>query len=433
VTSFDVLIGGGGIAASAAAIRLCGMGFRPLLAVVVVPSVGGIEAIPESAWPLVSELGLSGALQTANAEIVEGFENHWFPDVPATLPGRWIHVDRGRFAAAALREAIRRGARVRSLAALPPLAMMPDSVVCVLDGHEMRFGAAIDATGRAAVWSRPVHREESSVADLFEVPMDASPRGRIARVMHGGEGAAEGRGVGSAWAYRIGAEQRVSVGIISSGGSGAKGGGSDIWRALDLPAEKSIWSGRRAAAQQWCESPVDGRRIAIGDAAHAYAPLAGQGIRFALASARAAASLLHTWSVSPETAAHASRFFTDFVRHSSRRHHRWLNELPTDRPSSADRISLPEWVICRPAVDEVGLSIDGHVVSGSAARLSDGEYVRWVGGVDVLEIRELATNTVATASLVEALARRYTRQHADAVVRWCMKHELLRDPNTNEA
>ena len=422
----EVLIGGCGVAASAAAIRLCDLGFQPVLAAMARPSVGGIEAIPESAWPLVSELGLTDALHKAAAEVVEGFENRWFPDAPVILPGRWIHVDRDRLGASALREAVRRGARVRSVSALPPISTTADSVTCVLDGRERSFHAAIDATGRAAIWSRPVRRSESSVADVYDVPIRSRPRGRIARVEHEHNGVSGDVGARGVWAYRIGTAQRVSVGIISAGGLRSNNHTSGIWQALDVPALKAVWSGRRAAAQQWSERPLDGRRIAIGDAAHAYAPLAGQGIRFALASARVAASVVRSWTVSPESGLRASLFYDDFVHHSARRHRRWLTELP-DHPSSAGEVILPDFVSCAAPVGDVGLMIESRVVRGAALQLGDGEYVRWVGGVDVLEIRDLATNGMATSSLIDALARQCTRRQAEAVVRWCVKHDLLRD------
>jgi flavin-dependent dehydrogenase len=422
----EVLIGGSGLAATAAAIRLSDLGFQPVMVAVARPSVGGIEAIPESAWPLVSELGLTDVLRQAGAQVVEGFENRWFPDAPVTLHGRWIHVDRDRLAASALREAVRRGARVRSLTALPSISMTADGVTCVLDGREMAFHAAIDATGRAAVWSRPVQRPESSIADVYDVPIRAQPRGRIARVGPEHNGVTGDAVTRSVWAYRVGTTQRVSVGIISPGGLTSKAQTAGIWQALDVPPVNAAWSGRRAAAQQWSERPVDGRRIAIGDAAHAYAPLAGQGIRFALASARIASSVVCSWAISPESGLRASVFYDDFVHHSVRRHRRWLTEL-ADRPSSAREIMLPDFVSCAAPVGEVGLMIESRVVPGAAVQLSDGEYVRWIGGVDVMEIHDLATNGIATASLIDAIARRCTRRQAEAAVRWCVQHDLLRD------
>jgi hypothetical protein len=102
------------------------------------------------------------------------------------------------------------------------------------------------------------------------------------------------------------------------------------------------------------------------------------------------------------------------------------------RPSSAGEVILPDFVSCAAPVGEVGLTIDSRVVRGPAVELPDGEYVRWVGGVDVLEVRDLATNGIATSSLIDALARRCTRRHADTVVRWCVKHDLLRDCASNE-
>jgi hypothetical protein len=122
-------------------------------------------------------------------------------------------------------------------------------------------------------------------------------------------------------------------------------------------------------------------------------------------------------------------FYDDFVRQSARRHRRWLTAMP-DRPSFADETVLPDFVSCAAPVGEVGLSIESRVVRGAAVQLDDGEYVRWVAGVDVIEIRNLAMNGIATSSLVDSLAGRCTRRRAEAVVRWCVKHDILRDCTT---
>jgi len=92
--------------------------------------------------------------------------------------------------------------------------------------------------------------------------------------------------------------------------------------------------GRRPAFPQWCENPIEGRRIAVGDAAFAYDPLAGQGIRFALASAFAAASVIQCWKENGDHGT-ANCFYGDFVRQARARHLEFLAKLePIFPPTS---------------------------------------------------------------------------------------------------
>src|SRR5437899_5503017 len=155
-TDFDVLIAGAGIAAAAAAIRLCALGLRPLILATRNEILPGAEAIPELALPLFAELGLDHILREARGVMVEGFENHWNADDPMLRGGRWMHVERSLLAKGAIREAVKRGAVLRLCRSLPKLCSRRHSVGVTHEG--VRFGAAIDATGRSAVWSRPIHR-----------------------------------------------------------------------------------------------------------------------------------------------------------------------------------------------------------------------------------------------------------------------------------
>src|SRR5258707_4096865 len=135
--SREFMIAGSGIAVAATALRLVSLGFLPRVISLGRPITPGLEAVPEAAFPLIAELDLDRAVALAGGKIVEGFENAWTPSAPILRPGRWLHVERSSFAAAAIQEAVTRGARLSIVKTLPPA---PNHCF-----------AAVDATGRSEV------------------------------------------------------------------------------------------------------------------------------------------------------------------------------------------------------------------------------------------------------------------------------------------
>jgi hypothetical protein len=377
----EVVIAGTGIAAAATALRLVSLGLLPRLVSLGRPLTPGIEAIPESAFPLIAELGLEGAVSRAGGRTFEGFENAWNPSAPVVRAGRWLQLDRSAFAATAIEHAVARGARISRAKTLPPV---PDGAF-----------AAVDATGRSAAWSRPVRRQGNQVADLYEMP-SAVTRGRIERFSGG-------------WTYRIGS----TLGVVSTHRNRPRAPAGA--RAL----------GRRPAFPQWCEEPVRGRRIAVGDAALAYDPLAGQGIRFALASAFAASTVIHTWAGNGDAEA-ADRFYRDFVAHARIRHLEFLAKLDRDEaPESPE--PLPARIRFCGRIGRAGLSVDSRVVTDHAVLLADKTAVRWVGGVDLLEISRLARSTITSELLLGELeSAGIDPVTAGAVLGWCLRMGVLR-------
>jgi hypothetical protein len=379
--SREVVIAGTGIAAAATALRLVLLGLRPHLLSLGRAVMPGMEAIPEGALPLIAKLGLEGAVASAGGRIVEGFENAWAPSAPVLRPGKWLHVERSTFARAAVEQAVARGARISRLKTLPPVP-------------EDSF-AAVDATGRAAAWSRPVQRRGDQVADLFEMTSKTA-RGRIERCPGG-------------WTYRIGS----TLGVVSS------------LRARPSVPPGASYLGRRPAFPQWCKEPVQGRRIAVGDAALAYDPLAGQGIRFALASAFAAASVIHTWTEGGDAEA-STRFYRDFVAHARIRHLEFLSKLELDQAPETPE-ALPVRVRFRGRIGAAELSVDSRVVTDQAILLADKTAVRWVGGVDLLEISRLARKSIRSEVLLgELVSAGVEPAVSQAVLGWCLRKGVLR-------
>jgi hypothetical protein len=340
----------------------------------------GTEAIPEAAFPLIAELGLDDAVAEAGGRIVNGFENAWVPTAPVLRPGRWLHLERRAFAAAAVRVALARGAQISVVKLLPPVPR--------------RCLAAVDATGRSAAWSRPVRRQGNQVADIFTISTTAQ-RGRIERSADG-------------WIYRIGS----TVGVVST-------------RQRRSPAPAGArFLGRRPAFPQWCESPIKGRRIAVGDAALAYNPMAGQGIRFALASAFAAASVIQTWAHHGDRAA-SHRFYSSFVAQARIRHLKFLEKQELDAAAEIPQ-PMPERVRFSGRSGLAELSVDAHVVRGPAILLDGPTAVRWLGGVDLLQLKKLARRPVASAALLrEISAGGVEPAQASAVLSWCLRNGIL--------
>jgi hypothetical protein len=377
----EVVIAGTGIAAAATALRLVSLGLRPRLVSLGRALTPGIEAVPEGAFPLIAELGLEEAVSRAGGRTFEGFENAWNPSAPIVRSGRWLQLERSAFAAAAIDVALARGARISRVKTLPPA---PD-----------RSFAAVDATGRSGAWSRPVRRQGNQVADLYEMPSAVS-RGRIERCPGG-------------WTYRIGS----TLGIVSAPNPRPR-----------APAGARPL-GRRPAFPQWCEEPVRGRRISVGDAALAYDPLAGQGIRFALASAFAASTVIHAWAGNGDAEA-AARFYRDFVDHARIRHLEFLANL--DRGETPETPEpLPARIRFCGRIGRAELSVDSRVVTDHAVLLPDKTAVRWVGGVDLLEVSRLARSAITSRLLIRELeSEGIDRVTAGAVLGWCLRMGVLR-------
>ena len=319
----EVLIAGAGVAGSAAAVRLLECCFQPVIVSTGRPALPGAEAIPESGIRLLAKLGLESAVQAAGGVLVNGFESKWSTGEQPRRPAQFLHVERSRLAAALLRLAIHRGARLIECAALPKLSN--DGGACSIRGYTAL--AAIDATGRSAAWSRPVRRAGRQVADLYRVAQPGPVRqGKVIQVNGG-------------WAYAIGAAGQVTAALLTRRGAPRLRLTLEIAEKLELPFDDFQFLGRRPAFAQWAEEPVAGRRIAIGDAALAHDPISGQGVAFALSSALGAAEVINGWRVSMEAGAAGVRSYRSFVDQALQRHLTLLAILH-DSPASvaADQV-----------------------------------------------------------------------------------------------
>jgi flavin-dependent dehydrogenase len=400
----DVVIAGAGMAAAATAIRLRALGLRVALVVRDLAPVAGVEAVPLRAIELLDILGAAGVVAAAGAVEVDGPTHEWHL-TRGRVPGRFMHVDRAALAKALLSMAEAHGATVQRVRRLPRPEDVPAGVVALVDG-----------TGRAAAWSRPVQTRGHAVAWQFSAPVAEEMAGRVVR----GEGW---------WAYRLGHPCATWVGVVTTADRLRPTVLDAAAARLGVPAASLVPEGRRPAGVQWAAQPVSGRRIAVGDAALAHDPIAGQGIRFALGSAIAAASTVATWAEHPSRREIASAYYRDLVATEEARHRAVLEDLDAEGPApltEPDR--SPAVVRLAATVVEVPLAIDGHVELGPALRLADGAITRWVGSFDLLHLARLAADPTPRLLLVaELLDMGVDLPSARRLVSWALHNGLLVD------
>lgn len=384
----DVVIAGGGPAAAATAVRLRALGFAVRLLVRPLALANGLEAVPAPVHGLLSVLGEPDLLAEAGGVEVTG----------PTLD--MVHVDRAALARTFLDRAVRRGAVVEVVPRLPPATGLAPPAV-----------ATVDATGRSAAWSRPVLVEGHDVAWQFEGPPTAD---RALRVVHG-----EGW-----WAYRLGDRSTTWAAVVRTDGVAT----SEVLGRLGLDPAEMVFRGRRPARVQRATDPVVGRRIAVGDAALAHDPIAGGGIRFALASAVAAATTIATWADDPGRTDLASGYYTELVigehcRHLGFRH---IIHAGSEPPAPAGRGADPTVVRFTGGIVETGLVVNGAVWPGGAVRLPDGTLSRWLGSFDLLVLARLAAEPVPRLVLLARLQEGGIEPAAArAALSWATRHGVL--------
>jgi flavin-dependent dehydrogenase len=407
-----VVIAGAGFAAACAALRLLAAGFRPvLLQSPRARDLGGVEILPAAMADQLALLGLGDVLARAGASLAEGVDVRWGRGDDGLHRYRTLHIDRLALRREAVAEAAARGAEIRSVAHLPALsATCSEWVDCAGE----RFFAALDATGRRAVWARPVDRLGRVCADIFAVSTPAFSQ--LARVIS----------LSGGWAYAAGSGAKATMGIVRDKPSREVSLPDDIWQELQLPRAVPIRRlGRRAAFSQYTLAPVRGRMLAVGDAAFAHNPLAGRGLSFALGSALAAAATVASWRNRPRACADAAEYYREYVAAERRRHLSFLasfdNRLPRIRPiGSSHVLSWQARVVMAP------LAIGECIHRESAIRLNDGGFVRWLGEFDLLELRALCTVSARTDTLIARLcALGLGDREAILLLHWAVQHGVL--------
>jgi hypothetical protein len=334
--------------------------------------------------------------------------------------------------------AIKHGARVISCPRLPTLRTDGGRVIVEAGSEIWECLAAVDATGRSAVWSRPVETIRHLVANIFSGAQTSSgPRLKLARLSVG-------------WAYRVGLANCTTIGVLSPRHSRHRKLPDSVRSVLGISEGEFRYTGSRSAFVQWSREPVGALTLAVGDAAFAHDPIGGQGIRFALGSALAACSVIRTWRDSPSDAALASTFYREFVATERTRHLSFLRKLYGDQlnsiPSGLDSLpsiytysqsgdtaydmaenQLPERVRLTATFVLSALHIDGTIKRGEALKLPDGTTLRWLGGFDLLKLRNMLSGPQSVADLVDSLSREgLSRNESLSLVRWCLRRTVMR-------
>ena len=392
-----IVIAGCGFAGGVMALRALQLGFEVTLIEIRRPDIGGVEIIPSRARHLLSELRLGEVLAAIRPGYGMGMLHWLVPGRPEFRDGRALYVDRLALRRAVITEAVTRGAEIQHLHELPE----PD------DGAF----AFIDATGRRAAWSRPIRRYGRNRADIFAAPGLADYD--TAAVV----------GLKRGWCYAAADQAGTMIAVIHDGGLHRSQMERTIRRTFGVAQQRQlVYLGRRPAFPQSAATPLRGRVIAVGDAAFSHDPIGGRGLSFSLGCAFAAGAVLQTWRDYPARWRSASAYYEDFVAAEKRRHLTYLTGEgePTRQPPLPSHVS---WS-AREAQAPLALP-DGVDIAPVVLTLTN-MSVRWIGGIDVFELRALCGAVQPVSGLLEALCRRgFTATEARALIDWALRNGLL--------
>lgn len=360
----DVAILGGGPAGSLLARLLAARGYAVLLRTLpppAAPAMPWVEGLAPRAIARLEGAGAAVALAAATAPLPRAA--HW-----GGLSNRFNQealVDRHRFDAALLREAMAAGVTVEEKRVRGPLT-----------AHDLGVRLVVEARGRQAPRRAVIRRGPRSVA--------------LVRAYAGGD---RGRGetllaaapFGWVWAALPG-DGTASVQLMLDA-TAERPSRARAAALFDAALARCPVVAERLAAFQ-AQGPVRGRdagavlagqlatpeSLRVGDAAFAIDPLAGHGLYEAIAGARAAEAVIATLLDHPDRSALAIRFHdaraTDaFLRHARigrdfyRLEQRWPDApfwrrrraWPDDAPAHAAPDSAP------PRVAPMPVNIDGYV------------------------------------------------------------------------
>jgi hypothetical protein len=425
--SHQVVILGDGVAASALTIGLLATDIRPVMLRRRLPEIAMAEALPVAAMSLLEALDLKASV-ARSALVTRGLDNRWRSARLVQRDYPFIVVDRTQFARELRDEAIRRGAQILDITKPPRLVEDKCGVSVTMSSETAFFNVAVDASGRAAAWSQPLVRLRHLCADIFAGPNEKQTEGLA--LVRNGEG----------WAYRLSFGDRATIGVLSPSRRRSSEMPGNVAESLGISPHSFRWIGRRVAFPQWSMRPIRENKLAVGDAALAHDPLSGQGVRFALSSALAARAVIRTILHRPSLRDWAERFYEEFVTTERARHGAVLQSLyGSDFNFSATGGSAhslgeknspslrgDETLHFSARIESAPMLVDGFIERGDVVRLSDGGSVRWLGGFDLLSLRNMTQPRVSVPRLIERMGAAGISSHrAQRIIRWCYQARIL--------
>jgi hypothetical protein len=152
------------------------------------------------------------------------------------------------------------------------------------------------------------------------------------------------------------------------------------------------------------------------------------------------ASVIRTILQRPSDRSWAERYYNEFVATERRRHSALLQSLygpdfdfssmgGTIHSSSDNNSRLlrsDETLYFSARVESALILVDVFVEPGDVVRLSDGGAVRWLGGFDLLSLRNLTEPKVSMPRLIERMgAAGISSRRAQGIIRWCYQPRIL--------
>jgi 2-polyprenyl-6-methoxyphenol hydroxylase-like FAD-dependent oxidoreductase len=437
----QVTVLGGGPAGAAAAKLLAEWGHPVRLITRPAADARMAVSVPPSTRKLFEAIGLSGAIERAGFIRSTGNTVWWGQSQPRAemfVDGaRGWQVPLQRLDEVMLAEAAAAGVAIeRRIITDADLASSADRFRIDATGRSGLLarakGARVYADGPRTValvaeWQRggawPVPDDTHTLIESYESgwawSVPASPGTRDIAVMVDPQRSALARGASAREIYLAEIDKTATFRQLTAAAECV--GGPKGWDASEYRAEEY-------AGDDW---------LLAGDAGSFIDPLSSAGVKKALASGWLAAVVAHTCLRSPSMRAHALAFFTqrerDIERHYSRMSRSFLADAAPNHPDAfwRDRADAPDApgtdaaavqealgglrsarhlavrpgdarIEPRPVVQGHEIVLQPHVVSG-------GEAIRYVHGIEVIALMELAPQH----SQVPDLFEEYCRLHGD--------------------